>query len=360
MTYRPIPMQPDQHRAEVLTLWTQNMSDARIAEVADSRFDWYYDRNPEGRPTTTLLMDGDSSQAVGCGSFFLRKIVVDGEVLRIGIMSDFAVSSAHRAAGPAIAIQRFLAEASRDAGADFLATYPNRPAEPIFKRVGYQSVGKSSRWVKPLRPRKEIGRRFSNPVIAAAAGGVVGASLAALDVSRIARLPSPLRRLRGVYLDCADARFDALWARTRTAHRITGERSSAYLNWRYRDFPSVQYRFFGLLDPAGERLSAYLTYFVNAQNASVIGDLFGEPSEGVMEALLLRFSTGQRRAGRESVCMDYLGLDSIGERLSRIGFYSRPAERSLLVHLNPAFPERLKSVVLDKSNWFTLDAEMDI
>ena len=353
-------MRQEEHREEVLALWKENMSDSRMAEIAEPRFDWYYRRNPQGGPTTNLLLDCSSNRVVGCGSFFPRRIVLDGKPLWMGIMADFAVASAHRAAGPAIAIQRSLADAGRAAGMNFLAAYPNRASEPIFKRIGYQAVGKSARWVKPLRSRKEMSRRFSDSVLAGAAGGVVDAGLAALDLGRIARLPGRVKKMRGIYLDSSDDRFDALWERARMAQRLTGERSSSYLNWRYRDFLSLKYRFFGLVDESGTSLFAYLTFFVNANRASVVGDLFSGDFETTLDALLLRFSAAERKAGRESVSLDYLGPDPFGEKLNRLGFHRRATARSLFVYFDPATPQELQRLVLDKSNWFTLDAEMDI
>lgn len=358
--YTALPMDVEEHRNEILKLWIDNMSDRRISDVATRRFPWYYNENPDGAPTTTVLLDDGAGQIVGSGSFFPRSVVVDGRCLRIGILSDFVVSPAHRAAGPAIAIQRSLAEAIRRAGVDFLATYPNKSAEPIFRRIGYKLVGASRRWVKPLLSNRQMRKRVPYPIVAGPASGAVNLGLTALDVARLAGLSRHTRNLRPAYPDSADARFDALWEKRRTAYTITGERTAAYLRWRYLDFPSIRYRFFTLSGRADDRIAAYLTYYVNDHNACIIGDLFSEDAEDTLSSLLLRFSASERRLGRNAVCLDYVGADSFGDTLAMLGFHCRPADRSLFVYFDSSTPEDIRRIVLNPSNWFTLDAEMDI
>jgi hypothetical protein len=360
VAYTAIPIQLEEHRERVLSLWKENLSDPRIADVADRRFSWFYGGNPAGAPCTRLLLETDSGELVGCGSFLPRSIVLKGQTARMGVLADFAVSGAHRAAGPAITIQRSLVEQCLAGGADFLAAYPNRSAEPIFKRLGYRPVGNTQRWVKPISSRRLVSSRINRPLVARALGGLANVGLAAMDLKSIAALPSAARALRGVYLDTADERFDALWEQSRNSYAVTGVRDAAYLNWRYRDFPSLKYRYFALLAGGESRVAAYLTYYVNANNAAIAGDLFAPGPEETLRALLLRFSAAERNSGRDSVCIEYLGPDSFGESLKRLGFYPRPAERSLFVHLPAGMPEDLQRTVLDKSNWFTLDAEMDI
>jgi Acetyltransferase (GNAT) domain len=360
MPYRVLSDNVEEHRERLLTLWKENMSDRHIADVAERRFPWYYTQNPAGPPTTALLLDDGSNQIVGSGSFYPRKVVWEKASLSMGVLADFVVDSAHRTAGAAVAIQRALVERSRAAGIDFLAGYPNRSAEPIFKRIGYKAVGKSERWVKPLCSRKKIEARLPHPLLGGVASSVVDFGLTALDLKRIAALSTAAKGLRGVYLDSCDERFDRLWERAQTAQTITAERTAAYLKWRYRDFPSLEYRFFALVNPATDRISAYLTFFVNAGNAAIVGDLFSDDLTDTPDALFLRFSAAERRAGRTAVCLDYLGPASLGERLQKLGFYRRPTDRSLFVYFDPATSQDMQRAVSDPSNWLMADGEMDI
>jgi predicted N-acetyltransferase YhbS len=360
MAYKALSMDLEIHGDRLLSLWKDNMSDQRIAEVAERRLPWFYGENPAGRPTTSVLVDDAANQIVGSGSFYPRKLVIQGKSLWMGVLADFMVDSAHRAAGAAVAIQRSLVESSRRSGMDLLAAYPNRTAEAIFKRVGYKPVGKSERWVKLLRSHKHIAKRVPYPIVAPVAAAAVDVGLSAWDHKHIWELSPSTRRLRGVYLDACDARFDRLWESAKNEYTITGERTTAYLHWRYRDFPSLRYRFFALTDPETERVTAYLTFFINAENSAIIGDLFTAEPGPTLDALLLRFSIAERKAGRSTICLGYLGSPVLGERLKNIGFHHRPTNRSLFVYFPPETPEAMQRVLSNPSNWFTVDAEMDI
>jgi hypothetical protein len=360
MAYKALSLNLEAHRDRLLSLWKENMSDQRIGEVAEQRFPWYYSENPAGRPTTSVLLDETTNQIVGTGSFYPRRIVINGKPVWMGVLADFVVDGAHRAAGAAVTIQRSLVNSSRAAGMDLLAAYPNRTAESIFKRIGYKPVGKSDRWIKPLRSQKQIAKRVPYPVLARTAAGIVDLGLSAWDHKRICALSRSTRALREIYLDACDARFDRLWESAKNEYTITGERTSTYLQWRYGDFPSLRYRFFALTDAAGENILAYLTFFINAENCAIVGDLFTVEPGVTVDALLLRFSVAERKAGRSTICLDYLGSSALGERLKNMGFHHRPTERSLFVYLPPETPDDVQRFLCDRSNWFTVDAEMDI
>jgi hypothetical protein len=197
-------------------------------------------------------------------------------------------------------------------------------------------------------------------MVAQATAGAVDIGLNVWDQGRLFALAPSTRALRGIYLDACDARFDELWNSARNTFTITGERTSAYLHWRYRDFPSLQYRFFALTDTAGKRILAYLTFFINAENSAIVGDLFTAEPGATLDALLLRFSVAERKAGRNTLCLDYLGSAALGQRLKNIGFHHRPTNRSMFVYFPPETPETVQRLLCDPSNWFTVDAEMDI
>jgi predicted N-acetyltransferase YhbS len=362
MPYVSLPMRLDEHRDTLLALWTENMSDPQVASVAPERLRWYYEENPAGAPATNLIADDPSRDIIGCGSFFPRLFVIDGKPYRAGILSDFAVKAAHRSAGPAVTLQRALVERSRSEGMDFLITYPNRAAEPIFKRVGYKEIGGTQTWVKPLRTAGDLVKRLKFSLAATIAGIFADRALAVFDFFRSVRIARTLTdggRLTTLDTASADSRFDDLWKRAAHQFRLTGERTSSYLNWRYTRFRSLQYRFFCLIDRPGDRISAYLVYTVK-DNVVIIADLFSDDMSAPVDLLLLRFSSLQRGLGRRLVRADYVGPDSFGLRLKTLGFIQRPNQRSLFAYVSEIVPPDVKGVVLDKTSWLMFDAELDI
>jgi hypothetical protein len=356
-------MRPQEHRDALLALWRANLSDPRIADVAPERFRWLYDQNPAGPAHTWLGVDGPTGEVIGCGSLVPRRMLVDGAPVAAAILGDFAVSPQHRTAGAAIAIQRAVAQGGPPAGFAFQLCYPNETALPIFRRVRYQPVGEARTWVKPLRSEYKIREYLPAPWLARAAGAVVDVGLRANDWRTFAaRRPRPYRTC---IADSADHRFDRLWANARPRY-ITGERTAAYLNWRYAGFTSASYRFFCLLGRSlrwnrrleDEALVGYVVYQVK-DNKVFVADLFCD-FERDTERLLFAFADRMRGEGHYSISVVYLGNDFLARALDAQHFIRRPTTRSLLIAFDKAAPERLKGLLLDAQSWLMVDGELDI
>lgn len=353
MTYAVEPFRLDKHREALARLWAENMTDERIASVIPHRMCWLYEPGPDGPVTTMLALHAESGEVVGCGSFFPRSIWVDGCRVRAGVLCDFAVKRAHRIAGAALAIQRALVEAGHAAGLELLYGYPNEKAIMVFKRIGYRVVGETTNWVKPLRSGYKLREinRWAGPVAALP----IDLSLRAIDLVRSAR--SGLH-VRGEIIPFADGRADALWERARAGYRVVGEKSSAYLDWRYGRFITMEHRMFGIIPRGEKRLAGYAVYAVKDGKAFV-RDLVAEQLETSAGALLLALAGHLRRQRIDKVSLCYLGSPVFVERLRWAGFVPRPEKRKLVIYLE-RLGESLRARVLDPTSWFMLDGELDI
>ncbi len=362
MSYRAEQMRPQDHRETLLELWRDNMSDQEIARVAPERFRWLYDQNPAGPALTWLGVHAATDDIIGCGSAVPRRILVGGDLVPGGILADFAVTKRHRTAGAAIAIQRAVAHGGAPAGLAFQLCYPNQTALPIFRRLRYQPVGEARTWVKPLRSEYKIREYVKFRPLVKAAGAILDAGLRANDWRTFLRRPHTFRTR---IADSADHRFDKLWASARPDY-ITGERSSAYLNWRYAGFTSASYQFFCLhrrtLRPGRrveeEELLGYVVYQVR-DNKVFVADLFCDFRKHT-ELLLFAFADRMRDEGYFSISVVYLGNSFLAEALDAQHYLRRPDTRPLLIYLDKDAPERLKSQLLDDQNWLMLDGELDI
>jgi hypothetical protein len=78
MPYAVAPMTAEHYR-DVLRLWKDNMSDPQIACVAETRYEWLYQRNPAGGATTLVVRDAASGETVGCGSAYPRRMHNGGD-----------------------------------------------------------------------------------------------------------------------------------------------------------------------------------------------------------------------------------------------------------------------------------------
>ena len=371
MAYSTVPMGPE-HREAVLKLWRESVYDPRIAAVAEQRFPWFYEDNPSGPASTWLGLVEPAHEVIGCGSLYPRTTLVEGRPLRCGVVCDFAVDKAHRIGGCAVAIQRAIVNQSAERGYDVIYGYPNKGSLPVVKRVGYELLGEATPYSRPLATGDKIraqaagaragilrhplvARALAAPHVAEAAGILVDLGLAAFD---LARMLGALAAYRVEVGTRADARFDELWSRRADA-RVMGEKSVAYLNWRYASFKTDAYRFFSLVERRTGRLAAYLVYSVDDDKAFV-ADLFTPRCDETVDHLLLHFAMWMRRERRSLVYLSYFGDPAFGKRLEALQFFRRPGDRQVILAVDKDLPAETAAALRQPANWFMLDGELDV
>ena len=351
-------------------------------------------------------------EVIGCASFFPRVTHIAGRRVTAGILSDFAVDRAHRTAGAAMSIQRAIAQGARDAGAEILYAFPNRASFPIFQRCGYAKIADAAMWVKPLtaayklrelgsaapEDRREAAHAIAGRVTERARGVIpaepwraawdsalpvwiedrvvdaidapdhplvrvgVRAADAALAARDTALLLARRRRVDGEIARRADERFDELWSRAQIRY-TTGERTAAYMNWRYATFKTTDYRFFCVTDRKDGQLIGYAVYYLQG-NKVVIADLFCDDLDAHIDLVLLKLGERMRREGHESMGLAFVGAPSLGQRLRSIGFFQRPlpkdvGSRWLIARLDKDVPEDLRAALLGPDRWWMTEGELD-
>jgi hypothetical protein len=316
---------------------------------------WFYEEGPDGPPTTLLCVETGSGDVVGCGSFVQRPTWIGGRRFPGALLCDFAVTRAHRIGGAAVTIQRALMAAAGAAGHELLYGYPNGRSVALFKRIGYQVVGETSTWIKPLHSAYKLRDLLPWIWAGAVAAGPVDVGLALMD--RLRRLGTPRSGPGEIFLPL-DGRADDLWERAGSRYDVIGEKSGAYLEWRYGRFVTLEHRFFGLLARDDGCLSGYAVFTVEAGKA-LVRDLFTDRTAGSEEALLLGLAEHLRRQRVDAMLLSYIGSPSFGERLRKLGFLRRQGTRSVVLHLS-GLDEPTRARVLEPANWFMLDGELDI
>jgi hypothetical protein len=349
--YETLRAHPE-HRNALLHIWSENLSDLRGSDTLAERYRWSYEQNPAGAAETVLAFGGEHDEPIGCGSVYPRRVRVGGTDVRAGIPADLAVARAHRTAGAALGIQRNLV-ADRDGQPAFFIGFPNKAALPILQRVGYRPFATARGWVKPLSAAYKIRPYVKSDLAARVTATPIDLYLKAADALR----GRSEAQLGSEIVDRADSRFDTLWHRARRNQVVAGERTAAYLNWRYTAFADRKHRFF-CLTRSGELLG-YVA-FTTTNGKAFIADLFALDMEGVAEDLLLEFAGAMRRARCQSVFISYAGNPRFASRLERLGFIAcATAERKLVALSRNTTPEQEK-LVFDADNWHLFDGEMDI
>ncbi|PYS45518.1 MAG: hypothetical protein DMG13_31850 [Acidobacteria bacterium] len=325
MAYIVISPRIEEHREALLNLWKENFRSGEMRKLAKERFAWLYQATPVDPARTWLAMETGSNAVIGCGSVFPLNTYVEGRVVRTGIAVDFAVDIKHRIAGVALAIQQALISGSCAAGFDLLMAKPNQKAFPIFKRAGYQMIGETHEWLKPIDDDEFQLVDFTDEFVG-----------------------SP------------DERFDQLWDAGRPQYQNVGEKTAAYLNWRYSTFKQRNYRYYCLLRRGDRRLAGYVVF--NASTESIyIADLLCEhPESPVLETLLLGLASRMRMEGKKWIRLWYLGGHLVESRIRSIGFAQGNSELQVVARAGPRLPVDVRNGVFEKNNWFLFSGEMDL
>jgi hypothetical protein len=359
MTYSAALMRQPEDRAGLLAVWGDVMRDRAVAHIADARYAWFFEKNPAGPPTIVVTHHVETDQVVACGAAFPRRTQVtgDGPLIPAGILADFAVMKAHRVAGPALALQRRLMNESL-ARFPFIYGYPNEHAQPIFDRLGYKIVGATSAFSRLLRTGDKLAPILKNHTLGSVAGFFVDRALALGDVRAFVRRPFALR---AELLDRADERFDDLWARGRAHYGVTGERTAAYLNWRYAELNTGHHphRFFCVSHRRTKRLIGYVIYTVK-DNSVIVDDLFCDDPRAELDALLLTMAAEMRGAKHRSIYLALLGEPWLEPLLKRLLFLKRPGARNMIARAAPTAPPELTRRVVDEWRWFMVAGELDV
>lgn len=355
MGYEAFEAQVDEHADDIKRLWATSLSDPRIADVVDRRMRWLYHESPDGPARTWLVSVEGTGDVVGCASILPRWLTVDGRRVRAGLLCDFAVDPAHRVLGPAVKLQRALAEGSLDAGFEFLYGRPNQAALPVFKRLGFTVVCEDVPWVKLLNLEFKLRERMPS-VLARAGGAVTGLGLGLNDRRRL------LGRSRYdvAVLERAPQVTSALLQAERRRARVVPEQPGSYLGWRYDRHATQEFRYFCVSDPGSERVKGFVVYHPRADNKLITETIVCGDDPDLGFDLVLHFSRTMRRRGHDLVFVSLACREDEGERLARSGFVRREGSDKLVCFVDPRQPEELQRVLSRGENWCLHSGEMDI
>jgi hypothetical protein len=328
MAYRVIPMRLEEHRDVLIELWQRNLGCPALKTCADRRVAWLYEENPCGPAQTWLAVETETDEVIGCASVAPSSRYVHGRLIRIGTAIDFTVAAQHRTAGAALALQRALTGGSRRAGFDCLVGKPNSKALPVLSRIGYRRVGDARTWVKPLERTLEL-EEWADP------------------------------RYVDERVSAADDRFDDLWNSVKAQWPV-GEKTAAYLNWRYIAFKELNYDLYCLVYRSDRRLAGYVVFARMDKGAFIAELLSGDLSGPMVDDLLLGFASRMRREGQEWIAVSYAGAPTFDDRLRQLGFSPRKHARPFVAYVDAQASSELRHQVFDTRQSLVFAGEMDL
>jgi hypothetical protein len=152
-----------------------------------------------------------------------------------------------------------------------------------------------------------------------------------------------------------DERFDALWEKASKQFNIIGERSSRFLNWRYKQSNDSDYRIFCILDDKKE-LCGYLVYLIKDNICNVFDILF-LPSDNLIDLLLAKFFLHLRSQKVGAVVIRYMGNGFIKQKLNKFNFFTRNDDTVVVLYSIDLTNE---PYLLNESNWYFFAGDSDM
>jgi hypothetical protein len=326
---------------------------------ATARYEWLYASNPHGFAWSWIALDQETGHAVGCTSFFPRKLLIDGVVHQAALGGDAFVEPHARRRGLAKALHRASLATYHQGDAEFMYGPPKEENLQALIKAGAHFIGRLENCFRVL----SIPALHRIPAYYRSAPRQSGKDLTKL-LTHLPRIllrqsSAPKGSVVPVTLEPVerfDSEFDRLFEQCAAGYRILGVRDSEYLNWRYLAAPRRRQLPFAARSSG--KLIGMAVLEVFRDRAEII-DLLTFPQDeyldGVLNALIAE--------ARAKKCCVLTATCMSGSLLSRHlrsrGF--RPAEsRGFQVAMTGDHPA--PAHLLDPAAWhFTLaDSDTDV
>ena len=230
--------------------------------------------------------------------------------------------------------------------------YPNGAAVGIFSRIGYTRLGQSNRYVRVLRTGQFVRRVIKVSALAAIANTAIDGALRIVDGLRASRRG----RAKLQWVSSLDERWDALFARARSRHVIIGDRSAAFLRWRFLDRPGLTGRIAALTDSAGA-LRAYAAVSERDPGTILLADFLADDDRS-LRTLLDRLVVMLRKENYETILAYFLGAPSVAAALTSSGFRFRNAAKHIVLSIGGS--ARVQTDTLKNTDeWYLTEADRD-
>lgn len=338
--------------ANLEVLWNRNFGEPAVPRHQT------YARNPSGQGRVWALKT-DAGQVAGGIGWVERQFRMDGETVPAGQSINLAVDGEHRSAGPAVMLVRALTCSIQKSNALFVLGATNS-AQAVVKRAGFRPLCDVERWTKPIHTEYKLKQILKNPI---------AARLAAFGADWGLRLISPETwrgRPAGLFADPGTGvwhipepeKVDE-FARIAAPAPIFGERTAAGLEWRFRYATAHRHQLFWL---RGEDRSSrgYVVYHFADDIVEVDDFFFTSPAD--FDWLLCEFLRHVRRhPGRaNAVSVTCGGAPYVTRLLRMFGFSRREEPKQCLVCPSPGLDAATQQRLLDPSQWFLTNFDLDL
>lgn len=335
-------------RDTILSFWRNNHP-----KPLENKFQWMYQGNPHGRALVWTIKYGPTGACVGMVAVFPRRLYAGEGTMLAGIMGDFLIHEGHRTAGPAVMLMRSVRQAVPDAGIALLYGFPNKGAEPIMKRAGFQRLGQMIRLTRVLNTRSLLVKYLVPGVAARLVSPIADWALRfrSGDGGACRRCGLVCREEKAF-----DDRYAEAWRPRRNRVPVLVERTTAYLWWKYLDDPDDTNRIFSASDSAGQRLKGYLVFRWDEDSVEIREIVSAGEDES--RCLLSSFIGYIRGQSPGSLVVKILETPVGVREFAQLGFRRRQSGRSVYWYGGGETAPAV-SMLGDSAKWFLMGGDED-
>jgi GNAT superfamily N-acetyltransferase len=291
-----VAYRPEQH-ADALFRFITKVLGAQVCERRRRVIETMHTTMPghDRFPLRHVIVDGD--RVAGTLGYMPAEFWVNGERVAVRFTHDLLVDPDYRGAG----LGRLIVDNARALG-DFFpgGMWMTDPCRKIHVDCGFRDATPLVTYSLVLDPAAFVARK-SMPAPRGYASRVALVFNRALALARARRLAGSAS-LREV--ERFDPSMDAVWEKLARGYRITRVRDAAYLNWKYSDHPSLDYR--NLIAVRGDAPAGYLVWRLappgaGEKRAVVVDFLTASNDADALRRLIARVVLEAHAAGMESV-----------------------------------------------------------
>jgi len=332
---------------DIMALWCEGFDNVTI-DIAKRKLAWSYTDNPSGEGLAFLLRDVDKGETAGVYCLGFRDWNSSGSPYKSGIMADYVVGQKHRSLGPALKLLKSIVSVA-DTSVDFIYGFPNEKALPVFRRAGYQELGRIGRYAKMLRSKRILKERAPAPLIPLIAPIIDGF----IRINLMGRNLLVCKKIKAEWSESFDKRFDKLWDFNRTQCALTSNRSANILKWRFEsDAEQNDWRIFTIVNE-GDELLGYIVVKI-VEKVAVVGDFYAKNSGKNFQQLFLLFSLQALNLGCDSISVEFYGLPLVVTHLDMAGFKLR--DDNAIYYL----PCNEQHTMSNDSQWYVTSYDRDM
>lgn len=334
-----------QHKLTISKVWARNLDSGNL-QHALHKVKRGYLNNPAAAGSIFQLTIDNTSAAIGFVGLQPRALSFNGCEYLAAALTDFAVDSDHRSAGPALMLMR---EAVQQGVSRFDLVYglPNAHSHAICRRVGMSVLGTLSRYTLIISSKPKLSQRLHRAILPTIS--------LFLDLILKIRGYWKVFRLRS-RVSCRESTFedeaiDRIWM-LRSKQLILSHRASSIIRWRYQGSFDKAWRINIMRDNNNDDVG-YVVWRLE-KNLAVISDFFTIDPPRLTSAVLLAHAQLAKAEGAHSVTTCFLGSQDVVNEFARAGFFRSGGQADQL------FLSKSSSLAnTPLSQWYFTDFDLD-